>query len=78
MESISSEKMRTVLFGMPASSHALEDGRHRSALVGIHERLDAVHQVEVVVGLGDGLFARRAVLEFERADARIDLVWRGD
>ena len=48
---------------------ALEDGRHRSALVGVHERLDAVHQVEVVVGLRHGLLARRAVLVFQRADA---------
>ena len=44
---------------------ALEDGRHRSALVGIHERLDAVHQVEIVVDLGHGLLARRAVLVFQ-------------
>ena len=57
---------------------ALEDGRHRSALVGVHERLDAVHQVEVVVGLGHGLFARCAVLVLQRADADLDFVRRGD
>ena len=55
---------------------ALEDGRHRSALVGVHERLDAVHQVKEVVGLGHRVFARCAVLVFKRADAALDLVRR--
>ena len=57
---------------------ALEDGRHGSALVGIHERLDAVHQVEVVVDLRNSLFAWCAVLELERAETRLQPVGRGD
>jgi hypothetical protein len=38
-------------------------------LRGFHERLDAVHQVEVIVGFGYRLFAGRAILIFQRADA---------
>ena len=74
LASISSEKIRAVLFGMPASCATFEDGRDRSALVGIHECLDAVHQIKVVVGFRHGFFARRAVLVFQRADAALDFI----
>ena len=68
----------TSLSFTPMLEQALADGVDADALHGVHERLEGVREVQVVVDLVERRLARRAVLEVERADARLDLVRRGD
>ena len=53
-------------------------GDDADALHRVDERVVGVREVDLVVGFFQRGFARRAVLEVERADDRIDLVGRGD
>ena len=62
----------------PGAQKALVEGAYADPLKGVHERLERVREVQVVIDLGDGVLARHAVLEVERADARLDFVRRGD
>ena len=57
---------------------ALARGYQGGAPKSVQKYLGCVHEVEVVVDLFDGLFARRAVLEFEGPKPRLKLVWRAD
>ncbi len=78
MASISSEKTRTSLSLTPALSRALVEGVYADPLKGVHKRLERVGEIYVVIDLGDGLLARHAVLEVERAYPSLDFVRRGD
>jgi hypothetical protein len=57
---------------------SLADGLYADAPHGVHERLEGVREIEVVVDFRDGLCAGRPVLGFKRAGARFDFVGRGD
>ena len=57
---------------------ASASGDQADTLHRVDERVVGVREVDVVVGLFQRGLARRAVLEFERADARLDFVRRGD
>ena len=57
---------------------AFVDGVDADALHRVHERPERVREVQVVVDLVQCVLARRAVLEFEHAESRLDLVGRGD
>src|SRR6266567_989139 len=55
----------------PDAQKALMEGAYADPLQGVHERLEGVREVQVVIDLVDGLLARHAVLEVERADTRV-------
>ena len=57
---------------------ALANGSRVHALHRVHEGFESVREVQVVVDLGEGLLARHAVPEEERADTAIDFVGRRD
>jgi len=48
------------------------------ALQGVREHTKRMREVDVLVDLVQGRLAGRSVLELERADARLDLVRRGE
>ena len=68
----------TSLSFTPMLMHALAQRVDADAAQVVHERAVGVGEVEVVVEFLGGRLARHAVLELERADARLDLVRRGD
>ena len=62
----------------PDALKSFVKGRYADTLVSVHERLEGVREVQIVIDLFNGFLARHAVLEVECADARLDLVRCGD
>jgi hypothetical protein len=58
--------------------HTLAYGVYADALHGVYERIVGVREIHLIVNLFQSGLARRAVLELQRADARLDFVRRGD
>jgi len=54
------------------------EGAYADPLKGVGERRERLREIPVVIDLGDGVLARHAVLEVERADARLDFVRRAE
>ena len=78
LASINSEKMRISLSLTPSVEKASACGDQADALHRVDERVVGVREVDVVVSLFQCGLARRAVLEVERAEPRLDFVRRGD